>query len=273
MFADIGKFLDRHIVKPIDRHIVKPIDRHIVKPIDKAIVRPLRELTDKDYALRHERKEIADLEAKTGRLRPEFYEAQQDMAAAEAAYERASEDFARVHGKGAADLLVQRTPAQGTAPDPRAEMPGVVRAIEDGSRFILKTVSLGLTEAIFNKDEIAAERAFLRKRIGRLREEVERLADAIIRLRRAASRYAAATGQIEAEHAKLGSDATASDVHVARARAAAQHKIIVQLLGEGIAPSVVADMTGIAAQTIAEVARTAALPQHLRRPDDGYSAP
>ncbi len=246
MFAEIGKFLQKNLVEPVDKAVIRPID--------KAIVRPIREATDKAYALRHERKRVETLEKKNAGLRPRFFKAQQDLAAAQAEYERASEDFTSQHGRpGMTPAAPPGTPLARV--DPRAGTPDLLRAVEDGSRFVLKTVSLGLTEAIFNKDEIPRERAFLNKRIARLEQEARHLGDAIAQLRQAEARYKAATVEIRAEHARLGIDATASDVHVITARAGAQKEIIQRLLRDDLPQQSIADITGIPPEMIAEVAR------------------
>jgi len=242
MFADIGKFLHDNIVVPIDKGVIKPIDRHIVRPI--------REATDKDYALRHETARIAKLRAENAPLRPAFYTAQEDLAVAEAAYERASEDFTQSHGVNAFRNIGAGGLGTLKRVDPKAGLPDVIKVIDDGSRFILKTVSLGLTEAIYNIDEIPRERAFLRRQITQLTQEGQQLRAAIATLQAATDRYTDATAQVHAEHAKLGDDINASDVHVIVARQAAQTKIITRLLDQGVAIPSIAELTGADIETI-----------------------
>lgn len=249
MFSEIGRFLQKNVIDPVDRAVIRPIDR--------AIVRPIREATDKDYALRHERKEVETLERRNAELRPRFFRAQQDLAAAQAEHERVSEDFSDAHGLARLQALAINTPGGPVRIDPRAGMPEVVRMVEDGSRFVLKTVSFGLTEAIFNKDEIPRERAYLKARISQLGQEAGQLADAIAQMRRAEDRLRAATAAIREEHARLGADATASDVHVMSARANAQRDIIERLLQSDLSQANIAQITGIPPEMIAQVAQTA----------------
>jgi hypothetical protein len=258
MFAEIGRFLQKNVIDPVDRAVIRPIDKAIIRPIDKAVIQPIREATDKDYALRHERKQVESLEKKNAGLRPQFFQAQQDLAVAQAAYEHASEDFSDAHGQAGFRALANGRTGTLARVDPRAGTPEILRAVEDGSRFVLKTVTLGLTEAIFNKDEIPRERAFLKKKISRLTDESRQLTDAIRKLRDAESRYKAATAEIKAEHAKLGAEATASDVHVISARAAAQKEIIQRLLLDDLSQANIAEITGISPEMIAEVAQNSA---------------
>jgi hypothetical protein len=250
MFAEIGRFLQKNVVEPIDRAVIRPIDQ--------AIVQPIREATDKDYALRRERKQVETLERKNSELRPKFFQAQQDLAAAQAEYERISEDFSEAHGAPRLRALVRSGPGDPVRINPRAGTPEVLRVIEDGSRSLLKTVSFGLTEAIFNKDEIPRERAYLNKRIAELDAESRQLTAAIAELRGAEDRYRTATAEIGAEHAKLGSDATASDIHIISARAKAQRDIIERLMRNDVPQSGIAEITGIPPEMIAEVARNSA---------------
>lgn len=156
-FDDVGNFLKKNLVDPIDKAIVRPID--------KAVIQPIREAADKDYALRHEHQRIEKIEASNAALRPLFYQAQQNLSVARERYERASEDFTKARGQPSFDRFIKGSPGQIPRVDPRAGTPELVKVIEDGGRFVLATVSLGLTEAIFNKDEIKRERAFLETRI------------------------------------------------------------------------------------------------------------
>lgn len=139
-----------------------------------------------------------------------------------------------------------------------AAQPEVLQVLEDGGRFILSTISLGLSEGLFNKKEIAQERAYLNTKIKRLTEEAQKLNDAIRTLRKAEDELRAATDDIKAEHAKLGADATASDVQVNAAREAAQRKIVQGLLDQEVPQDRISDITGIADEVVARLAQPAA---------------
>lgn len=246
MFADIGKFFEKNIIKPIDKAIVKPID--------KAIVQPIREATDKDYALRHEHARIAALEKSNEAFRPKFFQAQQDLATAQSEYERVSEDFTSAHGAIQFDDFVQR---RRLVVMRRVDFrPSVVKAIEDGGRSVLGVVSFGLSEAIFNKTEIPEERAFLRNKINLLQREGDQLRRAVAEISEAVTELDAARQEIEAEHARLGADVTASDVHVLTARDAARASIIQRLLADGVPVARITEMTGFDPDSVAEVAQS-----------------
>lgn len=234
MFAQIGKFFEKNLINPI------------------------RGATDKDFALRHEKTRLRSLEGQYATVRPAFFRAQEDFATAVAEYERTSEDFSKAHGKDAFGAIGGgRRPALVAVKGPDG-VAGVLNAINDGSRHVLKTVTLGLTEAIYNIEEIPRERDQLNRQIKRLTGQIRVLSAATGELRAASAQYDAATKAIEQERARLGDDITASDVHVLTARAGAQKEIIETLIEQDIPANSIAEMTGIAPEIIAQVTNAAA---------------
>lgn len=246
--------IDKAIVQPIDKAIIKPIDKAIIQPINKAIVEPIREKTDKDFALRRERKHVEKLQAGNSELRPQFFQSQQDLAVAQSEYERISEDFVTAYGVNNYDALIRRGSRISAPLDPKAGLPDIVVAVQDSNRFILNVVSLGLSEAMFNIDEIPKEREHLRRKISHLSQESQQLKNAIGQIRNAEKQFKTATEEIIAEHAKLGADVTASDVHVLSARKSAQKEIVQRLLSEKVSRTDIAMITGFSPDLIAEIA-------------------
>lgn len=78
-------------------------------------------------------------------------------------------------------------------------------------------------------------------------------------MRKAEDGYRTATNDVRAEHAKLGADATASDVHVLSARQSAQKEIVLRLLADKLSHAKIAEITGIAPEVVDDVARLSAL--------------
>jgi hypothetical protein len=234
MFADIGKFFEKNLINPI------------------------REATDKDFALRHEKTRLRNLERQYAQARPAFFEAQEDFAIAVAQYERVSEDFSQVHGRRVLRKIAGGGPPGLANAGAAGGNANVLEAIGNGGRDVLKTVTFGLTEAIFNIEETPRERKALNRQIGRLSKSVNALNAATKDLRGATAKYNASPKSIQEQFARLGDDVTASDVHVQTARSLAQREIIESLIEQNIPAETIAEMTGISPQIITDVMRSTA---------------
>lgn len=250
MFGKIGKFLEKNVIQPIDRAIIRPIDKAVIQPIDKAIVEPLKVATDKDYALRHETARLDAAKIRYANSRPPFFRARQKLEVTRAEYERVVEDFRSVHGAEAAKVVVRQVTDPGVKTDPGTGAMKVVKDIENGARTVLKTVTLGLTEAIWNADEIPKARKYLEAKSKEFSQAAQQLEEATWSMTQACDHLRDATEQVRARHAELGADATASDVHVEQAQHSAQLQIASQLLEDGHSADDIADMTGIAPDII-----------------------
>ncbi|SFR15708.1 hypothetical protein [Poseidonocella sedimentorum] len=252
IFKSIGRFAREKIARPIDRAVIKPID--------KAVLQPLRMVTDKDVALKDDRRALQQASDGYEGARVALVAEQVAYETARIEYERITEIFRDHPGAAPPRRLDIADPDWDAAPETGIGKVG--QAAEDGARFVLKTLTLNLTEAAWNVRDVPAERKYLERETRCAQDATRRLRAAggtLSRARQALERETAAARQ---RLAALGAEASASDLRVAQASDAARLRIVARLLTEGHDAAAIARITGFTPALIARAAAPQEAPPH-----------
>lgn len=240
----VGKFFKKNIAKPIEKTVIKPVDKAIIDPIERVVVNPIREKTDKDFALKDERARLERAKADFLAARSEVMEVSQELELARLTYERVTENFRKMYGHGGAQTALPWIEDEGMPDNPLEGVGKVLETVGEVSRNVLKTVSLGLTEGIFNLAEIPKEREFLEAKTKEFRSATSQLDHAARAMRHSIKELEAATEKVRSRHAELGADATASDLQVHNAKSAAQIAVVERLVADDYPRDIILEMTG-----------------------------
>ena len=203
----------------------------------KRLGRPKKDARDKAKFLRNEAASLEMAKATYLLSRPAYFHARQNLEVKRMEFDHLTINFQSMHGAQVADMLLAGSNRKDIAPEKLAEIERRVGAS-------LKTISLDLAEAFWDRHEIPEARTYLGNKTREYNAASRELAEASRQLSSLAKTLETANSAVRARNAELGADTLPAYLHTQNAQTDAQLRIVRRLLKDAHDIEKIAEMTG-----------------------------
>jgi hypothetical protein len=262
VFDDIGVFFSKTVPNVVTKEIPKFFTQTIPSAFEKETYAP---------DLPPLRTEVANLEKSVERAREAFFSEQAALTTANNHYIELSEDFDNHVPSDLAEQTRARLIDAGQIATEMSNAEKTLRDVYKVTRTITTVATLGLAELGYLHADIKEERKALKHRRNVLKAMIRRYTPATEQLRKSRQTLEAETAKLKAALAEAGIEPGASAVsekHASEGEAAARREMAARLLGGGVAPADVAELTGLSPEEVAGISPSSLTAADLAEPDD-----